>query len=71
MILAIPSSTALTLTNPAIASGTNNLTYRLFSSTYDAGYEAEVTARADVREWMRYFAVEALVDNSETSIMSS
>ncbi len=70
MILAIPSATTVTLTNPAIGASTNNVTYRLFSSTYDAGYEAEVTARVDVREWMRYFAVEALVDNSETSIYS-
>ena len=39
-----------------------------FNTTYDAGYEAGVQARADVREWMRYFAVNTLVDNTETAL---
>ena len=39
-----------------------------FNVSYDAGYETGVQARADVREWMRYFAVNTMVDNSETAI---
>ena len=39
-----------------------------FATTYDAGYETGVQALADVREWMRFFAVNAIVDNSETNL---
>ena len=39
-----------------------------FNTTYDAGYEAGVQAHANVRQWMRFFAVETIVDNSETNI---
>ena len=36
--------------------------------TYDADYVAAVRAVADVEEWMRWFAVNTLVDNSETNL---
>ena len=39
-----------------------------FNTTYDAGYETAVRAVVDLDEWMRFFAAETLVDNSETSI---
>ena len=39
-----------------------------FNTTYDAGYEAGLQAHANVRQWMRFFAVETIVDNSETNI---
>ena len=36
--------------------------------TYDADYAAAVRAVADVDEWMRWFAVNTLVDNCETNL---
>ena len=39
-----------------------------FSTTYDADYQTAVEAKVDVEQWMRFFAVQTIVDNSETNI---
>jgi hypothetical protein len=39
-----------------------------FSTTYDADYQSAVEAKVDVDEWMRFFAVQTIVDNTETNI---
>lgn len=67
-ILGIPSSTTLTLSSPATASGTNSLTYISLPTTYDVDYQSAVEGVVDVEEWMRFFAVQTLVNNSETNI---
>lgn len=36
--------------------------------TYDADYAASVRAAADVEEWMRWFAINTMIDNSETNL---
>lgn len=36
--------------------------------TYDADYVSSVRAVADVEEWMRWFAVNTMVDNNETNL---
>ena len=39
-----------------------------FSTTYDADYQTAVQAKVDVDEWMRFFAAQTIVDNTETNI---
>ena len=36
--------------------------------TYTADYQSSVQAVVDIDEWMRFFAVETIIDNSETDI---
>ena len=46
------------------------LTYALSPNTPDSNFVAQVSARANVREWMTYFAVFALTEYTETSLGS-
>ncbi len=51
----------------ALAKGHSDASY---NTTYDADYVSSVQAKVDVDEWLRFFAVETLIDNSETNISS-
>ncbi len=52
----------------AFSKGHSNVS--TFATTYDAGYENGITSRVDVQQWMHFFAVQTIVDNSETNLSS-
>ncbi len=48
-----------------LAKGTSDSSY---NTSYTADYQTAVQAVVDVDEWMRFFAIETIIDNSETDI---
>jgi len=57
--------TDLIATTQALSKGTSDAS---FNPSYASGYQTDVEARVDVQEWMKFLAVQTLVDNSETNI---
>lgn len=51
----------------ALAKGHNGATIN-DPVTYDADYLSAVQARADIAQWMRWFAVQSFADNEETNL---